>query len=126
SRFRSGLVLDWEVAGWCAILMSLLAVGLQIYELTALPFFPGSSGYASCFIGWAALNITLIVMSTYWLETLLTRSIRLRRAIVEDGGTTVSEVPAARLFRANMDGCTYFWGFAGLVSTLFWVLFYVL
>ena len=45
--------LDWQVAGWTAVLGGLLAIGLQIWQLTELPFFPGSSGYASCFIGWA-------------------------------------------------------------------------
>ena len=34
---------------------------LQIWQLTSLPFFPGSSGYASCFIGWAAMNIALLL-----------------------------------------------------------------
>ena len=49
-RFRTNQTLDWQVAGWTAVLGGLLAVGLQIWQLTELPFFPGSSGYASCFI----------------------------------------------------------------------------
>jgi len=125
-RFRRGLALDWEVAGWITVVGGLLVVGLQIWQLTDLPFFPGSSGYASCFIGWAAMNIALILSGTYWLETLLAREIRLRRAVAEDGGTPRSELPVARLFRANLNGCTYFWGFIAIVSVFFWVLFYVI
>ncbi len=125
-RFRAGEALDWEVAGWTAVLGALLVVGLQIWQLTQLPFFPGSSGYASCFIGWAVMNIALVLAGAYWLETLLAREIRLRRAVAQDGGTPRSTLPAARLFRANLDGCTYFWGFIALVGVLFWVLFYVL
>ena len=73
--------MDWQVAGWTAVLGGLLAVGLQVWQLTALPFFPGSSGYASCFIGWAAMNIALLLVGTYWIETILAREIRLRRAM---------------------------------------------
>ena len=125
-RFRRGEALDWEVAGWTVVFGALLAVGLQIWQLTQLPFFPGSSGYASCFIGWACLNIAVLVAGAYWLETSLAREIRLRRAVAQDGGAPRSALPAARLFRVNLEGCTYFWGFIALVGTFFWVLFYVL
>jgi hypothetical protein len=125
-RFRSGVALDWEVAGWTSVLGTLLAVGLQIWQLTDLPFFPGSSGYASCLIGWGALNIALLLSGLYWIETLLARQARLRRALLEDGGTAQSTLPAARMFRASMEGCAYYWGFIGVVAALFWVLFYVL
>jgi hypothetical protein len=125
-RIRAGVSLDWEVAGWTSVLGALVAIGLQVWQLTELPFFPGSSGYASCFIGWAVMNIVLLLTGIYWLETLLARQARLRRALREDGGTAQSTLPAARMFRASLEGCAYYWGFIGLVATLFWVLFYVL
>ena len=68
-RFRQDESLDWQVAGWTAVLGGLVAVGLQIWQLTELPFFPGSSGYASCFVAWAAMNIAVLLAGTYWLET---------------------------------------------------------
>ena len=125
-RFKRGAVLDWEVAGWTAILGALLAVGLQIWQLTQLGFYPGSSGYASCFIGWAVLNIAVVLGGAYWLETALAREMRLRRAAAEDGGAARSTLPTARLFRASLEGCAYFWGFIAVVSAFFWVLYYVL
>jgi heme/copper-type cytochrome/quinol oxidase subunit 3 len=125
-RFRAGQTLDWEVAGWVVVLGGLLVVGLQIWQLTDLPFFPGSSGYASCFIAWGAMNIAVVLCGTYWLETLLAREIRLRRAVAQDGGTPRSTLPVARLFRVNLSGSTYFWGFIALVGLFFWVLFYVI
>ena len=125
-RFRAGLSVDWEVAGWTAVLGGLLVIALQVWQLTDLPFFPGSSGYASCFVGWAALNIALMLSGLYWIETLLARHARLRRALREDGGTAQSTLPAARLFRASLEGCAYFWGFIAVVDLLFWILFYVL
>ena len=125
-RFRENETLDWQVAGWTSVLGGLVVIGLQIWQLTILPFFPGSSGYASCFIAWAAMNIAVVLCGTYWLETILAREIRLRRAIAQDGGAPSSTLPVARLFRANLNGCTYFWGFIALVSLFFWLLFYVL
>jgi hypothetical protein len=35
-------------------------------------------------------------------------------------------MPVARLFRANLEGCWYFWGFIAFVNLVFWVLFYVI
>ncbi|HEV3212795.1 MAG TPA: hypothetical protein VGZ03_05290 [Acidimicrobiales bacterium] len=125
-RFRRGLVLDWMVAGWIAVLAALCVVGLQIWQLTTLSFFPGSSGYASCLIGWASLNITLVLVGTYWLETSLARELRLRRAAKEDGGTSRSALPNARMLRVSLEGCAYFWGFIAVAATFFWILFYVL
>ena len=125
-RFRNDETLDWQVAGWLAVCGGLLAIALQVWQLTELPFFPGSSGYASCFIGWAAMNIGLLLAGTYWIETILAREIRIRRAISQDGGASDSKLPVARLFRANLNGCAYFWGFIGVVATLFWVMFYVI
>jgi len=124
-RLRQGLRVDWAVAGWTVVLVGLVIVGLQIWELTRLSFYPGSSGYASCFIAWAAMNVALVLGATYWIETLLARSIRLGRALAEERATNVG-LSVGRLFRANVEGCTLFWGFAGLVGALFWVLFYIL
>jgi len=125
-RFRFGAALDWEVAGWTAVLCTLAAAGLQIFQLTQLPFFPGSSGYASCFVGWAPMNAVLLLSGGYWLETLLARQMRLRRAVAEDGGMARSALPAVRLFRVSLEGCTYYFVFIALVELFFWMLFYVL
>lgn len=125
-RLRRGQTLDWEVAGWVAIGGGLTALGLQVWEFTKLSFFPGSSGYASCFVAWGILNICLILAGLYWLETLLARWLRLRRAVVEDGGPARSTMPVARLFRANLEACWYFWAFMAFVNLLFWVIFYVI
>ena len=126
SRFRKGMSADWEVAGWAAVVGLLLATALQIIELTRLPFIPGSSGYSSLFVAGAGMNIASSLISAYWLETLLARTARLRRAIAQDGGASSSPQPAARLLRANLESGTYFLGFVGLANLLFWLFFYVL
>jgi len=125
-RLRRGLVLDWLVAGWMLIGWALFAFAFQIFELTQLPFTPGSSGYASCFVGWAVLNMGLLFGATYWSETVLARGMRISRTVAEDGGLGRSSLPAARLLRANHDSANYFWMFTLLVELLFWLLFYIL
>jgi heme/copper-type cytochrome/quinol oxidase subunit 3 len=124
-RLKHGFTTDWLVAGWAAVGGALLAIGLQIFEYTQLPFFPGSSAYASCFVGWGILNTAGLVVAAYWLETTLARAIRLRRALAEDGGAARSGLPAGRVLRANIESMTYFWAYIAAIGVLFWVLFYM-
>ena len=125
-RFRSGQMVDWQVAGWTAVVSGLIAVGIQIYQLTRLPFFPGSSGYSSCFVGWAVLNTVMLLCAVYWSETLLARFMRLRRAFSEEGGSMEGPLPAVRLFRASAEGAAAFWTFMAIAELFFWLLFYVI
>jgi len=123
---RRDSLLDWEVSGWVAVLGIVVAIGLQIWQLTQLPFFPGSSGYASCFIGWAVMNMMMLAGGLYWLETNLALCLRLKRIDPEHGDPATSTGPSAQLFRANVESCTYFFGFMAVVSGLFWVFFYLI
>jgi heme/copper-type cytochrome/quinol oxidase subunit 3 len=125
-RLRSGRSVDWQFAGWMTVLCGLIAVGLQIWEQTRLPFFPGSSGYASCFVGWAVMNIVLLLGGVYWTETLLARFIRLHRAFTEEGGAVGAPLPAARVYQANASGAAAFWCFIAVAEVFFWLLFYVI
>ena len=72
------------------------------------------------------MNIAVVLSATYWIETILARELRFRRAMTQDGGAPNSTLPVARLFRANLNGCNYFWGFVAVVATFFWLLFYVI
>lgn len=124
-RLRKGDVTDFQVAGWTGVGLGLIALLLQIWQLTKLGFFPGSSGYASTFMGYAVLNIVSILAGTYWLETTVARSLRLRREL---GGASpgLSTSPEAQLFRANVASMAYFWGFLTISGALFVAMFYVM
>jgi hypothetical protein len=124
-RFRKGEVLDWQVAGWGALGASLLALFLQIWEYTAVPFNPGSSGYASTFIGWGVINIMTLLFGAYWIETVLARSIRMHKETGSKFADLTME-PSAQLFRANIASMTYFWGFVAVSGALFFSMFYLL
>jgi len=75
ARLRKGSVSEWQVAVWVGVAASLLALFLQVWEFTAVPFYPGSSGYASTFIGYSVINILTIFIVLYWLETTVARSL---------------------------------------------------
>lgn len=123
-RLRKGLTSDWDVAGWTAVGGLLFATAVQIWELTRLGFAPAASGYGSLFIAWAGMNIATLLISAYWLETLLARAMRLRKEVADDGGPAASPQAAARLWRANLESVTYFIGFVAFVNLLFWIFFY--
>ncbi len=123
-RLRKGQVQDWMVATWTGVGLGLIALFLQVWELGKLPFYPGSSGYASTFIGFVVMNIVSLVLGTYWLETSVARAHRMAR---EGGANAVlANTESGRTFRANVASMSYFWGFLGLVGTMFLLMFYVL
>ena len=125
SRLRKGSVSDWQTAVWVGVAASLLALFLQIWEFVAVPFYPGSSGYASTFIGYSVVNILTIFIVAYWLETTVARSLRLRKEL--DGvSPQLSMHPSAQAFRANVASMTYFLGYVALASTLLFAMFYLL
>lgn len=125
TRLRKGAVADWQLAVWVGVVASLLALFLQIWEFTAVPFYPGSSGYASTFIGYACINILTIAIVAYWLETTVARSMRMAKEL---GGEKpqLSMAPTAQAFRANVASMTYFMGYIILISTLLFAMFYLL
>lgn len=125
ARLRKGSVLDWQIASWVGVFAGLFGLLLQIWEFTAVPFAPGSSGYSSTFIGYSCMNIMTLVVVTYWIETGLARSYRLHKEIGGDK-PLMSMHPSAQSFRANVSAMTYFFGFTALASTLLFAMFYLL
>lgn len=123
-RLRRGSLLDWEVATWTALACSLAALGLQAYEFADLPFYPGSSGYASCFIGWSVMNCGILFAACYWTETTVVRHLRLRRAHAEEGGDRESLL-MPRITRISLVTLAHFLVFTAVVGVFFWVFFYL-
>jgi hypothetical protein len=123
-RLRRGGMIDWEVAGWTVLLGGLVALGLQCWEFTDLPFFPGSGGYTSVFIGWSVMNCVLLFAGCYWTETLLMRHLRLRKAFTTEGGDRY-EVLTPRITRINIVSSAHFWVFIAVIGVFFWIFMYL-
>lgn len=124
-RLRNGLNLDWRVAAVTALGLGLFSAAMQVYLLTRLPFFPGESGYASVFVGFWPVQVTLLLGALYWLETLVARSLRVRNAWRGQGDLGGNVTPEAIRLRASLDAFQYFFGFLALTGAAFWFLFYV-
>jgi heme/copper-type cytochrome/quinol oxidase subunit 3 len=125
SRLRKGSVGDWRLAIWVGVGASVLALFLQIWEYQKLNFYPGSSGYASTFIGYSVINIMTLVIVAYWLETSVARSLLMRKQLSGESPET-SMLATGQSFRANVASMTYFLGFVALACTLMFAMFYLL
>jgi len=124
-RLVSGSFSDFSVAAWSGVVTGLLALLFQILELSHLGFYPGSSGYASCFVGFAVMNIGTLVVSAYWLETTVARGMRIRRELSGDNPEFSSQ-PRARAFRADVAAMAYFQVFVALTGALLFAMFYLM
>ncbi len=124
-RLRRGLVVDWQVAGAFAALFVIVAGGLQIWELTRLPFQPSSFGYASVFVAFGPVNALAILLTGYGLETEVMKSVKIKKKAIADGGLGLSSLPIAEQFRANLDGISFFLNSFAVITVVFYVIFYV-
>ena len=124
-RLRKGDVADFQVSGWTGVAAGLVALFLQCWQLTRLSFQPGASGYSSTFIGFAVMNIMSILIGTYWLETTLARSLRMRKEFGTDN-PELSMAATAQTFRAGVASMAYFWGFLAVGGALLTAMFYVM
>lgn len=124
-RLMGGSFSDFSVAAWSGVATGLIALLVQILEFSHLGFFPGSSGYASCFVGFSVMNIVTLVISAYWLETTAARGMRIRRELSGDNPELTSH-PRARAFRADVAAMAYFQVFIGLTGILFFAMFYLM
>ncbi len=124
-RLVKGSFTDFSVAAWAGVGTGLIALLLQIVEFSHLPFFPGSSGYASTFIGFGVMNIMSLVISVYWLETTVARGMRIRKEVAGDN-PEFSSHPRARAFRADVAAMSYFQVFLALAGALLFAMFYLM
>ena len=120
---RKGL---WQIGALIALVLGVGAVILQILDLLYLPFWPGSSGFSSVFVGFYALFLTVLLAGMIWLETLLARSRFIPAISFVEQPPTYKEAFAVQRFQAALSGFTVVWNFLAVMAVLFWVLFYVI
>jgi heme/copper-type cytochrome/quinol oxidase subunit 3 len=114
----------WQIGGLIALLLGLAAVAMQITELATLPFWPGSSGYASVFTGFYPVFLTTQLFVLLWLEILLARSRHIPTISFVEQPPTHAEVFSVQRFQASLSAFATVWTYLALMSFLFWLLFY--
>jgi heme/copper-type cytochrome/quinol oxidase subunit 3 len=125
-QIKAGHKRLWQIAGLAALAMGLVAVALQISELLYLPFWPGSSGFSSVFVGFYPVFLTLVLAAMVWLETLLARSRFIPDISFIEQPPTYEEAFAVQRFQASLSSFALIWNFLAAMALLFWFLFYVI
>ena len=125
-RIKAGSKSAWQTGGWVALVLGLAAVALMIIQLLFLPFWPGSSGYSSVFVGTYPVYLTVVLAMMIWLEILLMRSRSLPAIHFVEQPPTFTEAFVVQRFQANLSAFTAVWNYMAVVGIVFWVLFYLL
>jgi heme/copper-type cytochrome/quinol oxidase subunit 3 len=125
-RIKAGHRQTWQIGALIALLLGLAAVVLQLVELLYLPFWPGSSGYASVFVGFYAVFAVVLLAGLLWLEMLLARSRSIPAIFFVEQPPTYAEAFAVQRFQANLSAFNLTWTFLAVMAVLFWFLFYVI
>lgn len=125
-QIKGGNKKAWQMGAIVALVLGLAAVALQIIELLTLPFYPGSSGFASVFVDSGPVLLTIWFCGLIWLETLLARSRFVPAISFVEQPPTFAEVFTVQRFQASLSGFTAVWNYLAAVTVVFWVLFYVM
>ena len=99
---------------------------MQVYELANLPFPPGSSGYASVFVGFYAVFLVVQLSVLLWLEMLLARSRYIPALSFVEQPPTYTDTYLVQRFQASLSAFSTVWSYLAAMAVLFWLLFYAL
>jgi len=125
-RIKGGSKSAWVSGAVVALVLGLAAVALMIIQLLFLPFWPGSSGYSSVFVGTYPVYLTVVLAVMIWLETLIMRSRSFPSIAFVEQPPTFTEAFAVQRFQSNLSAFTVVWNYMAGVGVVFWVLFYLL
>src|SRR5260370_25155790 len=74
TQIKTGHKGAWLNSAMVALAAGLGAIGLQVWQLLNLPFFPGSAGFASVFVGATPVFVIVVLAAMIWLEPLIMRA----------------------------------------------------
>ena len=125
-RIKAGRKVTWQIDALVAMGLGLAAVAMQIYQLTDLPFAPGSSGYASVFTGLYPVLLTVQLAVLLWLEILLARSRFIPAMSFVEQVPSYTEIYSVQRFQASLSAFSTVCNYLALVALAVWFLFYAL
>ncbi|WP_300604420.1 hypothetical protein [Trebonia sp.] len=124
-RIKAGHKGPWVMAAWAALALGLSAVALQVTELLNLPFIPGQSGYASCFVGFYPVALVTWFGAMVWLEILCIRARGIPAISFVEQPPTYAQTFEVQRFQSSLSAFTLVWNYLAIIAFLFWLLFYV-
>jgi heme/copper-type cytochrome/quinol oxidase subunit 3 len=124
-RIKAGNKSAWQAGAVVALVLGLAAVALTIWQLADLPFWPGSSGFASVFVGFNPVYLTLVFCVMVWLEILIMRCRSIPQISFVEQPPTYAEAFAVQRFQAGLSAFTTTWNYLAVVAIIFWILFYL-
>ncbi len=124
-RIKAGNKSAWQAGAVVALVLGLAAVAIQIWQLADLPFWPGSSGFASVFVGFYPVFLTLVFCVMVWLEILIMRCRAIPQISFVEQPPTYAEAFAVQRFQAGLSAFTATWNYMAVVAIVFWILFYL-
>jgi heme/copper-type cytochrome/quinol oxidase subunit 3 len=124
-RIKAGSKSIWLAGAVVALVLGLVAIAIQIWQLAALPFWPGASGFASVFVGFWPVYVTVAFCVLVWLEILIMRCRAIPEISFVEQPPTYAEAFGVQRFQAGLSSFTVVWNYMAVVAFLFWVLFYL-
>jgi heme/copper-type cytochrome/quinol oxidase subunit 3 len=124
-RIKAGHKGTWQAGAAAALALGLAAIGLQVWQLLNLPFYPGSAGFASVFVGAMPAFLLVVLGTMIWLEILIARAARLPEISFVEQPPTYAEAFRVQRFQASLSAFTLVWNYLAAIAILFWVLFYL-
>ncbi len=125
-RIKAGNKAAWQGGAVVALILGLAAVGLQIWQLLNLPFYPGSAGFASVFTAFYPVFLVTALSVMIWLEIMIMRSRPIPVISFVEQPPTYAEAFAVQRFQSSLSAFTLIWNFMAVVTLFFFLLFYVL
>jgi heme/copper-type cytochrome/quinol oxidase subunit 3 len=124
-RIKAGHKAAWQAGAAVAMALGLGAIGVQVWQLLNLPFFPGSTGFASAFAGATPVLVAVIFAAMIWLEILIAKAARIPAISFVEQPPTYAEAFRVQRFQASLSAFTVAWNYLAVIAIVFWVLFYI-
>lgn len=115
----------WMGGAVVALVLGLGAVVASILQLMYIPFWPGASGFASVFVGFTPVYLTIAFCAMVWLEILIMRCRGIPQISFVEQPPTYAEAFAVQRFQAALSAFTVAWNYLAVIAIVAWILFYL-
>jgi hypothetical protein len=125
TQIKAGRKAPWIAGATAALALGLGAIAVAIWQLLNLPFYPGSSGFASVFVGWVPVFIGITFCVLVWLHMLIGRCRPIPQISFIEQPPTYAEAFAVQRFQASLSAFTLVWNYVAVVAVVMWILLYL-